>query len=172
MMLNIWRCSSAATRAHVALAFDSRKQYYEAYSHYRVKLMKQYTIGELSKRTDTKVVTIRYYEGLGILPIAPRSKSNYRVYGQDQLERLLFVRRARALGFTLQQVRDLLTMTEQKGRDCCAVDEIARSHLADVERKVADLSRLANELKRVLRQCRGGTIKDCRIVEALSGGSA
>lgn len=130
------------------------------------------TIGELAKRTDTKVVTIRYYEGLGILPKAPRSTGNYRIYSQEHLGRLSFVRRARALGFTLQQIRDLLAITEEKSGDCCAVDEIARAHLADVEQKVADLSRLASELKRVLRQCKGGKIKDCRIVETLSGGQA
>lgn len=126
------------------------------------------TIGELARRTDTKVVTIRYYESIGILPRVSRSRGNYRVYRQTHLERLTFVRRARALGFTLEQIRDLLGMAEEKGRDCCAVDEIARSHLAEVERKVADLSRLAGELKRVLRQCSGGQIKDCRIIEALS----
>ncbi len=131
-----------------------------------------FTIGELAKRTDTKVVTIRYYEGMGILPAPPRTKGNYRAYGQQHLERLSFVRRARSLGFTLQQIRDLLNMTETGTNDCCTVDDIARTHLADVEQKVADLSRLAHELKRVIRQCKGGNIKDCRIIEALSAAAA
>lgn len=126
------------------------------------------TIGELARRTDTKVVTIRYYESVGLLPRVSRSRGNFRVYNHGHLQRLTFVRRARALGFTLEQIRDLLGMAEEKGRDCCAVDEIARNHLVEVEQKVADLTRLAGELKRVLRQCSGGKIKDCRIVEALS----
>jgi DNA-binding transcriptional MerR regulator len=128
-------------------------------------------IGELAKRTDTKVVTIRYYETVGLLPSPPRTKANYRVYSQAHADRLAFIRRSRALGFTLDQIRELLSLTERKTQDCRAIDDIARVHLKEVEAKVADLSRLAKELSRIVRRCRGGTIGECRIIEALQTAS-
>jgi Cu(I)-responsive transcriptional regulator len=126
------------------------------------------TIGDLAKATGTKVVTIRYYEQAGLLPVPQRTSSNYRTYKADHLHRLRFIRRCRDLGFSVDQVRDLLALTENGGRDCSAVDQIALEHLATVEQKIADLSRLANELSRISSQCQGGTVAECRIIEALS----
>src|SRR5690349_21564099 len=103
------------------------------------------TIGALAKATGTKVVTIRYYEQVGLLPSPPRTSGNYRSYGHEHLDRLRFIRRCRELGFTLEQVRELLALAEQRDRDCCAVDQIAQTHLTTVERKIADLQRLAAE---------------------------
>src|SRR4051794_6456580 len=126
-------------------------------------------IGELAKATGTKVVTIRYYEQAGLLPPPPRTAANYRAYGLDHLNRLRFIRRCRDLGFTLDQVRDLLRLSSQEDQACCAVDEITATHLTEIEQKIADLSRLANELRRIGNQCQGtGRIADCRIIEALS----
>jgi Cu(I)-responsive transcriptional regulator len=126
------------------------------------------TIGDLAKAAATKAVTIRYYEQAGLLPSPPRTGGNYRVYGREHLGRLRFIRRCRELGFTLEQVRELLTLAEQGERDCGAVDRIAPEHLTAVERKIADLERLAGELRRISTQCQGGTIATCRIIEALS----
>ena len=126
------------------------------------------SIGDLAKATGTKVVTIRYYEKIGILPEPPRTSGNYRAYGSGHQDRLRFIRRCRNLGFTLEQVRELLSLATQSERDCRSVDQIAIEHLATIERKVADLGRLADELRRISHCCQGGRIADCRIIEALS----
>ena len=126
------------------------------------------TIGDLARATNTKVVTIRYYEKVGLLPPASRTAGNYRAYEQHDIDRLRFVRRCRDLGFTLNQIRDLLGLAGQQDQDCAKVDRIALEHLAAVERKIGDLQRLADELRRINTQCEGGTIADCRIIEALS----
>lgn len=127
------------------------------------------TIGELAKVTGTKAVTIRYYEQIGLLPAPKRTSGNYRAYERAHLERLSFIRRCRYLGFTLDQVRELLGLASQEDQDCRRVDRIAAQHLASVEEKIADLDRLAAELRRISSRCRGGgRIAECRIIEALS----
>ncbi len=127
------------------------------------------SIGELAKRTGTKVVTVRYYEQIGLLPVPSRTAGNYRTYDNDHLSRLRFIRRCRDLGFTLDQIRDLLRLSSQKHEDCAEVDRITALHLAEVEQKISDLKRLANELRRLNSCCKGNrTIADCRIIEALS----
>lgn len=126
------------------------------------------TIGELGKATDTKVETIRYYERIGLLPKPPRTGGNYRAYGAAELGRLSFIRRARDLGFPLDQVRALLSLSDDRGRDCATVDALARDHLSEVERKIADLTALHRELSALIDSCCGGTVADCRIIEALA----
>lgn len=127
------------------------------------------TIGDLARETGTRVVTIRYYERVGLLPAPRRTAGNYRTYDPRQVDRLRFIRRCRELGFTLEQVRELLRLSSQKDQDCRDVDRIAASHLAAVEDKIADLTRLADELRRINSQCRGGgVIAACPIIDALS----
>ena len=127
------------------------------------------TIGELARATGTKVVTVRYYEQAGLLPVPPRTSANYRAYGADHLHRLRFIRRCRDLGFTLDQVRDLLRLSSQEDQPCAEVNRISAEHLTEIERKVADLTKLADELRRINGRCQGkGVIANCRIVEALS----
>ena len=125
-------------------------------------------IGELATATATNVETVRYYEKIGLLAPPARSASNYRSYGNGHLARLSFIRRARDLGFTLEAVRELLTLSDNTDQSCEAVDQIASAHLAEVERKIADLSALRSELTRVLGSCRHGTIADCKIIESLA----
>jgi len=127
-----------------------------------------FTIGDLGKKTGTKVETIRYYERIGLLPAPARTSGNYRSYTPKHLGRLSFLRRARDLGFSLKQVRALLSLSDQRRRSCEAVDRIAREHLAEVDRKIADLTALRRELHRVISQCGHGTVEECRIIEALS----
>lgn len=129
---------------------------------------KALTIGDLAKATATKVETVRYYERAGLLPAPARTDGNYRAYTADHLGRLSFIRRARDLGFTLEQVRALLGLSDQKERSCEAVDALARAHLAEVDRKISDLKALRRELADVIGQCGRGTIADCRIIEALA----
>jgi len=130
--------------------------------------MAHLSIGELAKQTHTKVETIRYYERIGLLPAPVRTTGNYRSYDDVQLGRLSFVRRARDLGFSLDQVRELLDLADQRDRSCEAVDTIARQHLVEVERKIADLTGLRDELSDVIGRCRRGTVADCRIIETLA----
>jgi DNA-binding transcriptional MerR regulator len=119
--------------------------------------------------TSTKVVTIRYYERIGLLPSPPRTSGNYRAYDREQVSQLRFIRKCRDLGFTLDQVRDLLRLSSRKEQDCTEVDRLAAAHLAAVQAKIADLKRLATELQRLNNCCQGGgRIADCRIIEALS----
>jgi DNA-binding transcriptional MerR regulator len=127
------------------------------------------TIGELAKATGTKVVTVRYYEQAGLLPLPPRTPGNYRAYGADHLHRLRFIRRCRDLGFTLDQVRDLLRLSSQEDQPCGEVNRISAEHLTEIEQKIVDLTRLADELRRINGRCQGGgVIANCRIIEALS----
>jgi Cu(I)-responsive transcriptional regulator len=128
------------------------------------------TIGDLAEATATKVETIRYYERIGVLPKPPRTRGNYRSYGHDHLQRLAFIRRARHLGFSIDQIRELLGLADDRDQPCDAVDVIARAHLAEVERKIAELAALRHELGELIDQCRSGTIAQCRIIEALSPG--
>jgi Cu(I)-responsive transcriptional regulator len=125
------------------------------------------SIGDLARATGTKVETIRYYERTGLLPPPPRTSGNYRAYGAEHLARLSFVRRARDLGFPIGQVRALLGLADQQERSCEAVDAIAREHLAEVDRKLADLAALRQELASLIGRCRRGTVAECRIIEAL-----
>ena len=126
------------------------------------------TIGDLAAATDTRVETVRWYEKVKLLPAPARSAGNYRLYGPGHLRRLRFIRRGRDLGFTLDQIRELLALSDQRDRSCADVDVIARAHLAEVERKLSDLTRLARELRDVIGQCGCGSVADCRIIESLS----
>lgn len=125
-------------------------------------------IGDLARATGTKVVTIRYYEQIGLMPAPDRTSGNYRAYSGNHQARLSFIRRARDLGFSISQVKELLSLADQKDRSCDAVDGIAKEHLAEVDRKLADLSALRGELADIIGRCGCGTIADCRIIEALA----
>jgi Cu(I)-responsive transcriptional regulator len=125
-------------------------------------------IGELARAADTKAETIRYYERIGLLPPPPRTAGNYRDYSVGHVRRLAFIRRARDLGFSIEQIRALLNLADQKEQSCEAVDAIAREHLAQVKRKLADLAALRRELESLIGQCRHGTVAECRILEALA----
>ena len=127
-----------------------------------------FNIGVLAKATGTKVETIRWYERARLLSAPDRTSGNYRVYGAAHLGRLSFIRRARDLGFSLDQIRTLLDIAEQQDRSCETVDAIAREHLEEVDRKIADLQALRRELDSVIGQCRHGRIAECRIIEALA----
>ena len=127
------------------------------------------SIGDLAKGAGTRVVTVRYYEQVGLMPPPSRTAGNYRTYSNEHVLRLRFIRRCRDLGFTLSQVRDLLRLSSQKDEECAEVSRIAARHLIGIEQKISDLKRLARELQRINNSCQGdGPIADCRIIEALS----
>ncbi|MDB5687450.1 MAG: MerR family transcriptional regulator [Rhizorhabdus sp.] len=126
------------------------------------------TIGQLASGTETKVETVRYYERIGLLAAPRRTQGNYRAYGAGALSRLSFIRRARDLGFSLDQVRALLDLASDRSRDCSSVDVLANEHLTEIDRKLADLTALRCELSALIDSCKGGSISECRIVEALA----
>ena len=126
----------------------------------------QLTIGPLSKRTQVNIETIRYYEREGLLPAPPRSEGGYRLYGDEHLRRLVFIRRGRELGFSLDEVRDLLQMVDG-GYTCGEVQALTLEHLGSVRKKVADLRRLERTLKNIAAQCEGGAVPDCPVIDAL-----
>jgi Cu(I)-responsive transcriptional regulator len=128
------------------------------------------TIGHLARETGTNVETVRFYEKSGLLPKPTRTEGNYRSYDRAHLNRLSFIRRARDLGFSLDQIRTLLALSDDGDRSCLAVDEIAKEHRLEVERKIADLQSLKKELDRMIDQCGHGAVADCRIIESLSPG--
>ncbi len=128
-------------------------------------------IGKLARATDTNAETIRYYERIGLLPRPPRTTGNYRDYAAEHVSRLAFARRARELGFSIEQIRALFDLADRKEQSCEAVDAIAREHLTEVEQKIASLMALRRELDSIIGQCRRGTIAECRILEALAPGS-
>ncbi|OYY67644.1 MAG: MerR family transcriptional regulator [Sphingomonadales bacterium 17-56-6] len=125
-------------------------------------------IGELAAATSTKVETVRYYEKIGLLAPPARTSANYRAYCSEHLARLSFIRRARDLGFTLEAVRELLTLSDDRSKSCEAVDTIARTHLIEIDRKIGDLKALRSELSRVLSSCSHGTVDDCKIIGTLA----
>lgn len=131
-------------------------------------MAQEFMIGELARRTETKVQTIRYYEEIGVMPQAIRAANNRRLYDDAHLERLTFIRHSRELGFSLDDIRNLLELSDQPARPCGEVDAIARQHLNTVETKIASLQVLQAELKRMINNCSGGAISDCRIIKVLA----
>ncbi len=132
-------------------------------------VIRRQTIGVLSERSGVNIETIRYYERIGIMPRVPRNTGNQRVYEPDHLKRLVFVRRCRELGFTLDEVRGLLRFVDSGDYTCADVKALAEEHLAVLGQKIADLRKMATVLKGMAAQCEGGQVPDCPIVDALSG---
>lgn len=129
--------------------------------------MQAFTIGHAARTTGSKVQTIRYYEQIGLLPRPDRSEGNQRLYTRADIDRLAFIRHARDLGFSIEAIRDLLHMADRPDMPCDEVDAIALRHLEDVKARIARLQSLQAELERMLRQCAGGVVSDCRVIEVL-----
>jgi DNA-binding transcriptional MerR regulator len=125
------------------------------------------TIGRLASQSGCKVQTIRYYEGIGLLPAPARSEGNQRRYGAADLERLLFIRQGRELGFPLEAIRELIQLATGTGQSCASADRIARSHLAEVEARLAQLTGLRDQLRRIIGACGQDTVETCTILGSL-----
>jgi Cu(I)-responsive transcriptional regulator len=126
-------------------------------------------IGEVARKTGVKAETIRFYEREGILSPPPRTRSNYRDYGPGEAATLVFIRRARDLGFSMPDIRELLELSNEDDRSCAAVDSLARAHLDQVKRKIAALQVMRDELSRMIASCEQDRVSDCRIIDALVG---
>lgn len=126
------------------------------------------TIGRVASAAGCKVQTVRYYEQIGLLPQPARTEGNQRVYSQAQMDRLTFIRHARELGFSLDAIRDLLSLADDPNQSCEAADAIASAQLTQVGERIARLRALQRELERMVVQCRGGRIADCKVIEVLA----
>ncbi|RVH53121.1 MerR family transcriptional regulator [Sinorhizobium meliloti] len=122
---------------------------------------------ELARRTGCNLETVRYYEKVGLLPEPPRTAAGYRSYDGTHERRLRFVLRARELGFSLDEIRELLRLVDERDRPCAEARDVAAVHLADVRTKIADLKRMERVLKDVVAQCGDGTLPECPLIETL-----
>lgn len=126
-----------------------------------------FPIGVLADRSGVKIETIRYYERSGLLRKPARSAGGYRLYRAADADRLTFIRRARDLGFSLDDVRRLLALAEGRPSSCQGAQRIAETHLADVRAKLADLRRMERVLAASVKSCAQGMLPDCPLLRAL-----
>jgi len=124
--------------------------------------------GELAKRTGCNIETVRYYEKIGIFPDPPRTEKGYRIYDHHHEQTLRFIIRARELGFTLDDVRGLLSLVDGERYSCGEVRDRTLSHLTAVRARIADLQSLERTLSRTVAACQGGNAPSCPVVDALN----
>ncbi|CFD90368.1 merR family transcriptional regulator [Bordetella pertussis] len=125
-------------------------------------------IGDAAQASGISAKMIRYYESIGLIGPAARTESGYRVYGDAELHTLRFVRRARDLGFSVEQMNELLALWRARSRASADVKRIALEHVATLERKADELRQMADTLKHLAHHCHGDTRPDCPIIEELS----
>jgi DNA-binding transcriptional MerR regulator len=125
-------------------------------------------IGRLAELSGVKVPTIRFYEQNGLVPSPRRSEGGQRRYDESAVHRLHFIRHGRDLGFSVEEIRQLLILSEHPAMSCDAAEEIAHHHLRQIDGKIARLRRIRSELKRMIEACGGRCVADCRILESIS----
>ena len=125
-------------------------------------------IGALARRAGVKIPTIRYYEEIGLMPAAPRSEGNRRLYGGAAVRRLAFIRHARELGFAVEAIRELLALASEPQASCRTVDEIASRHLEAIDGRIVRLTALRAEVARMLEECSHDRVAACRVIEVLA----
>ena len=128
---------------------------------------KPLTRGALAARTGCNIETIRFYERIGLLPAPPRSPGGHRLYGPHLVKRLDFVRKSRGLGFAIEEIRELLRLVDGGTYTCGEVERLARGHVHEIRRKIADLRKLEQVFETMAAQCSGGAVPDCPIIDAL-----
>ncbi|MER8726008.1 helix-turn-helix domain-containing protein [Mesorhizobium sp. M1027] len=126
------------------------------------------SIGELSRRAEVKIPTIRYYEQIGLLPETGRTEGKQRRYGRRAVARLAFIRQARELGFEVDAIRMLLSLQDDPDQSCARADEIAKARLVEVEKRIASLKALRRELRKMVEECACGRVGECRVIETLA----
>ena len=132
-----------------------------------IDISEHFGIGALSKRTSVKVETIRYYEREGLLPKPMRTSGGHRSYSFDDLRRLTFIRRARELGFTTGDIRELLGLVDGRAYTCREVRSVTLEHAEQIQRKISDLQRMRTTLLSISSQCEGGSVPECPVIDAL-----
>ncbi len=130
--------------------------------------MENLTIGQLAKRAGVNIETIRYYERRGLIPEPPRNKSGHREYSLDAVKRTEFIKRSQALGFSLKEILELLSLRVEPGTTCGDVKARVETKIADIEKRIADLDRIREALLRLSNKCTGlGPAGQCPILEEL-----
>jgi len=132
----------------------------------------EFTVGDLATKSGCKVETVRYYEKTGLMPDPPRTEGGHRIYSFEHLKRLFFIRRSRALGFPIEQVKELLRFVDEPDHTCGEVRGMAMLQARAVQEKIDDLKKLQKALNEMAARCKGGryTLEDCPIVDALFEG--
>jgi MerR family mercuric resistance operon transcriptional regulator len=125
------------------------------------------SIGVLSERTGVNIETIRFYEKEGLVPTPPRTEGGHRIYQDAHFRRLVFIRRSRELGFTLDEIRTLLRLADGSGRNCAEARALACDHLREVQAKIADLQRMERVLAKTIEQCAEGQSPACPLLDNL-----
>lgn len=129
------------------------------------------SIGRLAALTGVNLETVRYYERIGLMPEPDRTDGGHRAYAEPHRQRLAFIRRGRELGFSIEDIRALLTIAEPGNRSCPEVQAIAAAHLDDVRTKIADLAKLEAILAKTVSSCsRSAAAPSCPVLEMLEGG--
>jgi len=126
-------------------------------------------IGRASKASGVSVKMIRHYEAIGLLGKVARTYANYRVYGASDVHTLRFIRRARTLGFAMQDVRQLLALWQNKSRSSASVKKIAGGHMEDLKHRILAMQSMVATLEHLTRHCHGDQRPDCPILEDLAG---
>jgi Cu(I)-responsive transcriptional regulator len=127
-------------------------------------------IGEVSAVTGVSAKMIRHYESIGLIPAADRRDSNYRDYGHHDMHRLAFVRRARDLGFSIDEIRDLLKLWGDRERSSADVRALTLQHIEDLDQRIANLKEMRKTLAHLAAACEGDHRPDCPIIDDLAGG--
>ena len=127
-----------------------------------------YSIGQAAERADVSVKMVRYYEAIGLVPRASRTQGGYRLYTENDIHQLVFIRRARALGFTIDEIGKLLALWRNKRRASAEVKRLALSHIDALEEKIAELEAMRDSLRHLARHCHGDERPDCPILEELA----
>ena len=130
--------------------------------------MEYMTIGQLAKRANVNIETIRYYERRGLIPNPPRNESGHRQYSQESVRRTEFIKRAQTLGFSLKEISEVLSLRVEPGRTCGDIKARTEAKILDIESRIADLEQMRKALSKLASQCTGrGPIGKCPILEAL-----
>ena len=125
------------------------------------------TIGTLAKKTGVNIETIRYYEKEGILPHPPRSPGGHRLYKEDDIKRLFFVRRSRELGFSIKEINSLLSLIQVGDYTCAAIHDLTLQHAKEIKQKITDLRKMERVLVEMAAECSRGDIPECPIIDTL-----
>ena len=127
-----------------------------------------YKIGELARQAGCQVVTIRYYEKEGLLHEPERSGGNYRLYGEPELERLLFIRHCRKHGMQLSEIRELLAFRDNPSADCGWINSMMDDHIVNISQQIKSLKKLKSQLQQLQKKCSGNHHADCGILQSLN----
>lgn len=125
------------------------------------------TRGKLAKRAGCHLETVRYYETIGLLLPPERSQGGHRLYKTEDQRRLRFIMRGRELGFSIDELRSLLSLVDSKSYTCGEVHKLSTDHLESIKQKISDLKRLQRTLVKISNECSGGTVPDCPVIDAL-----